>query len=324
MKEAPEVKSIILGTRGSALALAQAKMAESALRAVFPDLNIKRRVIKTTGDRRTDIPLSEVARAADMDKGVFTKELEVSLQNGEIDIAVHSLKDMPSLLDEEFSIAAVLPRASRRDVLIGKESGGLKGLRHGAKVATSSVRRRRLLESMRPDLEIVDIRGNVPTRIHKLRESEELEGLLLAKAGLCRLDLLHDGVVDSGGKVLYVEELDETVFVPAAGQGAVGLEIRSGDMNALNACKKVNDGNTMRLVAAERRFLALLGAGCETPVGVAAEIEEDGELGKIRLRAVLFEDGENVPLRGEALGAGDDPEGLAVKLLAAMKDSKPS
>ena len=247
------MKSIILGTRGSALALAQAEMAESALRAVFPDLNIKRRVIKTTGDRRTDIPLSEVARAADMDKGVFTKELEVSLQNGEIDIAVHSLKDMPSLLDEEFSIAAVLPRASRRDVLIGKESGGLKGLRHGAKVATSSVRRRRLLESMRPDLEIVDIRGNVPTRIHKLRESEELEGLLLAKAGLCRLDLLHDGVVDSGGKVLYVEELDETVFVPAAGQGAVGLEIRSGDMNALNACKEVNDGNTMRLVAAETR-----------------------------------------------------------------------
>ena len=129
MKNFSEAKSIILGTRGSALALAQAEMAERALREAFPGLEIERKIIKTTGDRRTDIPLSEVARAADLDKGVFTKELEVALQSGEIDIAVHSLKDMPSLLDEEFLIAAILPRASRKDVLIGKNPGGLAGLR---------------------------------------------------------------------------------------------------------------------------------------------------------------------------------------------------
>ena len=321
MNKDREVSSIIVGTRGSALALAQVEMAEDALRTAFPDLAIERKIIKTTGDRRTDIPLSEVARAAEMDKGVFIKELEVALQDGEIDIAVHSLKDMPSLLDEEFSVAAVLPRASRKDVLITKEGGGLEGIRQGGRVATSSVRRRRLLEVIRPDIEVVDIRGNVPTRIQKLRDSEELEGLLLAKAGLCRLGLLHDGVVDSGGDVLHVTELDEAVFVPAAGQGAVGLEIRSRDLNALTVCKEVNDSNTMRVVAAERRFLSLLGAGCETPVGVAGTVAEDGKPGEIRLRAVVFEDGENVPLRGEVLGSGDDPEGLAAKLLAAMKES---
>ena len=322
------MKSIILGTRGSALALAQVEMAESALRAVFPDLDIERRVIKTTGDRRTDIPLSEVARAADMDKGVFTKELEVALHDGEIDIAVHSLKDMPSLLDEEFLIAAVLPRASRKDVLIGKKPGGLAGLRQGARVATSSVRRRRLLEWMRPDLEVVDIRGNVPTRIRKLHESGELEGILLAKAGLCRLELLRDGLVESDGEMGYAEELDETAFVPAAGQGAVALEIRAGDPDPLIVCEAVNDINTMRIVAAERSFLALLGAGCETPVGVAGEVDNEAkekeEPEEILLRGVVFEDGEDVPLRGEVSGAGDDPEGLAKRLLAVMKNSEPS
>ena len=123
------MKSIILGTRGSALALAQTDMVERALRAVFPELEIERKVIKTTGDSRTDIPLSEVARAADLDKGVFTKELEVALEGGEIDLAVHSLKDMPSTLDEGFLIAAVRRRASRQDVLIAKKPWGLQGLR---------------------------------------------------------------------------------------------------------------------------------------------------------------------------------------------------
>ena len=323
------MKSIILGTRGSALALAQTDMVERALRAVFPELKIERKVIKTTGDYRTDIPLSEVARAADLDKGVFTKELEVALQEREIDIAVHSLKDMPSLLDEGFSIGAVLPRASRQDVLIAKAPGGLKRLRKGAQVATSSIRRQRLLQSLRPDLEVVDIRGNVPTRIRKLHESCEMEGLLLAKAGLSRLKLLSkDGVVESGGTSCHAEELDETIFVPAAGQGAVALEIRSEDLNSRQVCEAVNDPDTFRSVAAERSFLGLLGAGCETPVGVAAEMNDEaganGASGIIRMRAVVFEDGEAVPLRGEISGSGDDPEGLAARLLAVMKGLKSS
>ena len=319
------MKSIILGTRGSALALAQTDMVERALRAVFPELEIERKVIKTTGDSRTDIPLSEVARAADLDKGVFTKELEVALEGGEIDLAVHSLKDMPSTLDEGFLIAAVLPRVSRQDVLIAKKPGGLQGLRKGAQIATSSVRRQRLLRSLRPDLEVVDIRGNVPTRIRKLHESSEMEGILLAKAGLWRLGLLRDdGMVESGGATCFAEELDETVFVPAAGQGAVALEIRSGDQGSLAACEAVNHADTMRIVAAERSFLALLGAGCETPVGVAGEVEEVVGPGGIRLRAVVFEDEDNTPLRGEVLGPGNDPNGLATRLLAAMKNLEAS
>ena len=211
---------------------------------------------------------------------------------------------MPSLLDEEFSIAAVLPRASRKDVLIGKESGGLEGLRRGAKVATSSVRRRRLLESMRPDLEIVDIRGNVPTRIRKLRESEELEGLLLAKAGLCRLELLHDGVVDSGGEVLYVEELDETVFVPAAGQGAVGIEFRETDQRVRDLLAPVHHEDTATRVLAERAVVRRLDGGCDVPIAAFAEFDGDGLWLRARVGAT---DGTSL-LEAEARGA--DPEQL--------------
>ena len=187
---------IVLGTRGSALALVQAGMVEEALRRAWPGLEIERRIIKTTGDQRTDVPLSEVAQVAQVDKGIFIKELELALEAGEIDVAVHSLKDVPSVLEEDFAIAAVLPRAAVRDVLVTTEEGGLGGLRKGATVATSSVRRRRLLESLRPDLRVVDIRGNVPTRIRKLHESGEIDGLLLARAGLARLGLLEAGLVE--------------------------------------------------------------------------------------------------------------------------------
>jgi hydroxymethylbilane synthase len=202
---------IVLGTRGSALALAQAEMTEAALQAAHPGLEIERRVIKTTGDRRTDVPLAEVAKAeGHLDKGVFIKELEVALAAGEIDVAVHSLKDVPSDLEDGFALAAVLERAPVGDVLVTKAPGGLKALGEGAVVATSSVRRQRMLHSGRADLEVVDIRGNVPTRLRKLAEQEELDGLILAEAGLVRLGLLSEGMVKSGGAELYAETLDET------------------------------------------------------------------------------------------------------------------
>ena len=324
MSEMAEQDRIVLGTRGSALALAQAGMVEEALCSAFPGLEVERRIIRTTGDQRTDVPLSEVARASHLDKGVFIKELEVALQEGEIDVAVHSLKDMPSFLEEGFSIGAVLPRASFRDVLIAKEPGGLGGLGEGATVATSSVRRQRLLHSLRPDLNIVDIRGNVPTRIRKLHESPKIDGILLAQAGLMRLGLLRDGVVESEGKIAHAEELDEESFVPAAGQGAVALEIRSGDEGMRSMCEAVNDKESMLIVRAERSFLALLGAGCETPVGVIGKLirDEDGVevTGMIRMRAVVFEDGEADPLIGEVSGEGDDAEGLAEQLLETLKN----
>ena len=313
---------ITLGTRGSALALVQAGMAEEALRAAWPGLEIQRRIIKTTGDRHTDVPLSEVAQAGSLDKGVFIKELEAALQEGEIDVAVHSLKDMPSVLEEGFSIVAVLPRASPRDALITKKEGGLSDLGKGATVATSSVRRQRLLQSLRPDLRVTDIRGNVPTRIRKLHESEEIDGLLLAQAGLSRLGLLRDGLVESEGKVTYVEELDEKRFVTAGGQGAVALEVRAGDAGTVSICEAVNDAESMLTVRAERSFLTLLGAGCDTPVGVNGTMirkdDEGGGTGDLLLRAVVFEDDEPEPLVGEVSGEGEDSEGLAARLLAGL------
>lgn len=314
---------IVLGTRGSALALVQAGMVEEALRGAWPGLEIERRIIKTTGDQRTDVPLSEVAQVAQVDKGIFIKELELALEAGEIDVAVHSLKDVPSVLEKDFAIAAVLPRAAVRDVLVTTEEGGLGGLRKGATVATSSVRRRRLLESLRPDLQVVDIRGNVPTRIRKLHESGEIDGLLLAQAGLARLGLLGDGLVASEGKEAYAEELDEKSFVPAGGQGAVALEIRAGDDGALSTCEAVNDTESMLTVRAERSFLALLGAGCETPVGVIGKVmgkDDPGAVaGDLLMRAVLFEDGESEPLEGVVSGAREDAGGLAARLLAELK-----
>lgn len=301
-------KRIVLGTRGSALALAQAEMTEAALRAVYSGIEIERRVITTTGDRRTDVPLLEVARVeGHLDKGVFIKELEVALEAGEIDVAVHSLKDVPSELEEGFMIAGVLERAPVGDVLVTKQAGGLEGLPTGAVVATSAVRRQRMLGAMRSDLMVADIRGNVPTRLRKLVEQDDLDGLILAEAGLVRLGLMADRQVRCGKELLWAEVLDPTIFYPAAGQGAVGLEVRVDDAAAVALCAGINHAGTEIAVTAERAFLVLLGAGCETPVGVRCE--QDGKV--LRMWARVFEEGEDVVLDGFAEGPVADPAMVA-------------
>ncbi|RYD20348.1 MAG: hydroxymethylbilane synthase, partial [Verrucomicrobiaceae bacterium] len=187
MSESPS--PIIVGTRGSELALVQATATEAALAAAFPDRAIERKVIKTTGDRRTDVSLADVAKAeGTFDKGVFIKEIEEALDAGEIDIAVHSLKDLPTVLEDRYLLAAVLERAPVRDVLVMREPGGLAALPVGAKVGTSSVRRAKQMEWLRPDITVVDLRGNVPTRLRKLAEDGTYDAILLAEAGLVRLD----------------------------------------------------------------------------------------------------------------------------------------
>jgi hydroxymethylbilane synthase len=290
------------------LALAQAEMTEAALKAAHPELEVERRIIKTTGDRRTDVPLAEVASAeGHLDKGVFIKELEVALAAGEIDLAVHSLKDVPSELEGGFALAAVLERAPVGDVLVTKAPGGLAALPEGATVATSSVRRQRMLLSGRGDLRVVDIRGNVPTRLRKLAEQEDLDGLILAEAGLVRLGLLKEGKVTSGDAELYAETLDADWFFPAAGQGAVALEVREGDAATAELCAAINHPATEAAVTAEREFLVLLGAGCDTPVGVRCAIE--GET--MRVLARVFEEGEEDALVARVEGAVSDPQGLA-------------
>ena len=288
---------ITVGTRGSELALVQASAVEAALAAAFPGLTIERRVIRTTGDRRTDVALAEVAQAEGIiDKGVFIKELEVALADGAIDLAVHSLKDLPTVLDAGFKMAAVLERAPVRDVVVRRAGGGLAGLAAGAVAGTSSVRRARQLRWLRPDLLVADIRGNVPTRLAKLAAGE-FDAILLAEAGLVRLG--HDPArgIEVDGAHLACDVLDETFFFPAAGQGAIGLEIRAGDEHAAAAVAALNHADTWWRVIAEREFLRLLEAGCHTPVGVWTAI--DG--GNLRMEARVFPDDGGDPLTGACL-----------------------
>jgi hydroxymethylbilane synthase len=308
-----------IGTRGSELALVQAAATEASLTTVFPGLPLQRVIIKTTGDRRTDVSLADVAKVEGVfDKGVFIKELEYALDDGSIDIAVHSLKDLPTVLDERFALAAVLARASDRDVLVTRDGGGFESLPAGARVGTSSVRRARQVKFLRPDLEVVDLRGNVPTRLLKLSAGETHDAILLAEAGLVRLGYLAtlpngekmEPVLDMPG--LFAQRLDETVFFPAAGQGAVGLEIRSEDSRSRVYAESIGHSDTWLRVTAEREFLRLLDAGCHTPVGVFSSLT-DGEL---HLQARVFPEAEGEPRIGEARGT--DPLAVAQALYESL------
>jgi len=299
------MKPLIVGTRGSALALAQAEMTETVLRKKFPDREFIRKVITTTGDRRTDVPLSQVAKSEGvLDKGVFTKELEVALENGEIDLAVHSMKDVPTVLADHFAIVGALERAPVSDVLVCSEPGGLQGLSKEATVATSSVRRQHQLRWLRPDLKLVDIRGNVPTRLQKLRENDELDAIMLAEAGLVRLGYDLGSEIDG----LFVEALNPASFYPAAGQGIVGFEIRKDDMDALACAEAITHTSSFCLCRAEREFLRLLGAGCHTPVGVRSWIDGD----TLHMTGRVFDEhGGKEPAEASSKGHIECPEDVA-------------
>jgi len=309
------MKPLVIGTRGSALALVQAEMTEAILTRTFPERKLVRNVIKTTGDRRTDVPLSEVAKVEGvLDKGVFTKELEVALDAGSVDIAVHSMKDVPTVLDESFCIAGVLERAPVRDVLVSMTPGGLDGLPEGATVATSSVRRQRQLKWLRPDLKLVDIRGNVPTRLEKLAGNPELDAIMLAEAGLVRLGYDISGKLDGG---LYVAPLAAETFLPAACQGIVGFEIRKDDEDSRACVEAITHASSMVQARAEREFLRLLDAGCHTPVGVRSWVE--GEVLNMTARVFDEENEQAPPKEAQAQGATSDPESVAATLYQSLK-----
>ena len=307
---------LIVGTRGSALALVQADMTENLLRAAFPETEVVRKVITTTGDRRTDVALSEVAKVEGvLDKGVFTKELEIALEAGEIDIAVHSLKDVPTVLLAGFEISSVLERAPVNDILISKKEGGLEGLPEGAVVGTSSVRRQKMIQWMRPDVRLVDIRGNVPTRLRKLAESTEMDAIILAEAGLVRLGYHAEGEMSTEAGSVFGAILDPDTFLPAAGQGAVGIETRIGDTASQACVKAICHEQTFTRVVAEREFLRLLDAGCHTPVGVATHLFGD----KLMMEAIVFdEQGHQEPKTAELAGDSKDPLATAQQLFNAL------
>lgn len=303
------MKPLVVGTRGSALALAQAEMTERLLREKFPEREIVRRIVTTTGDRRTDVPLSQVAKAEGvLDKGVFTKELEIALENEEIDLAVHSMKDVPTVLADHFEIAGALERAPVADVLVCKKADCLDALPEGAVVATSSVRRQRQLRWLRPDIRLVDIRGNVPTRLQKLRDSEQLDAIMLAEAGLIRLGYDLSEQLEGGLRALIMPTEE---FLPAAGQGIVGFEIRKGDAQTQACIDAINHHESMLLLRAEREFLRLLDAGCHTPVGVKSYIEGKS----MHMMGRVFEEGtDDGPVEASAKGKALKPERVAMKL----------
>ncbi|MEM8955112.1 MAG: hydroxymethylbilane synthase [Verrucomicrobiota bacterium] len=317
--------SLVIGTRGSDLALVQAEAVQSALEASESmERRVERRIIKTTGDKRQDIRLSEIGGKA-VDKGVFTKELEEALLAGEVDAAVHSLKDVPTEMDDRFVIAGVLPRAAVEDVLLMRSAGGLEELEEGAVVATSSLRRLRQLKFLRRDLEIVEIRGNVPTRIRKLMSGElGYDAIMLARAGLERLGYggLESGALEFEGERIGVEVMDAKRFLPAAGQGIVGIETRAGDEETRVDIGGIGDGPAMVQARAERAFLECLQAGCQTPVGVHSWVTGD----RLWMRSRVFDEADadgsagTAPKSGEAVGSVMEPEAVAAALFESLRE----
>lgn len=294
-------------------------MVEAALRLANPGIQIQQKIIHTSGDKRLDLRFSEFAQGERLDKGIFTKELEIALHLGEIDFAVHSLKDVPTVLDDAFSIVAVLPRAPIEDVLISRDGYTLECLPQGAKVGTSSVRRIRQLKWIRPDLQCVEIRGNVPTRLRKLNDPSELDAILLAKAGLDRLGLLGEcGSIHLEGTSLKGSILPEEAFFPAAGQGAIGMEARLNDTETLDLLATINHDPTFARVTAEREFLHLLKAGCQTPIGALTHLECDDVLS---MKVWVFdEDASKVaPVELQASGVVSHPKEVAAKLVQALQ-----
>ncbi len=300
---------IVIGTRGSELARAQARMVSEGLRARWADLAVETKVITTSGDENNRKVRDAVQSAGR--KGLFTAEIERALLAGDVDLAVHSAKDLPSELTAGTEIAAVLPRAPVDDVLISIMPWDLHSLPSNGIVATGSVRRKHQLRWKRADLEIVDLRGNVPTRLRKLA-TDQWHAIILARAGLERLGL------ETNGKKLHfensefsVEVLPQEIFLPAGGQGIIAMQMRSGDERAKMLVEPLNDFDTRLCLRAEREFLRLLHGDCNQPVGVLAII--DGAV--MKMRGQVFDLEATTPRKGSIEGSSEDAEQLAARLL---------
>ena len=310
---------LILGTRGSDLALTQARMVEALLTEAHPDLVCETRIIKTIGDKRPDLKLTEFSTEQIVDKGIFTKELEIALAAGEIHLAVHSFKDVPTALEDQFTIATVLEREDTRDVLLTKKPySKITELPQGARLATSSVRRRAQLQWQRPDLQVEEIRGNVPTRMSKLLKDEGMDGILLALAGIKRLGYLAEDAasLEWEGQTIHVTRLGAPDFLAACGQGAIALETRADDATTRDALAAINHADTFTRVTAERMILDRLQAGCHTPVGVDTLIEGD-QLG-IHLRVFNEDRLSDPPRESRVSGSWNDLGALIDQLMLTL------
>lgn len=253
------MKKIIIGTRGSILALWQANFIKDKLVSLGVESELK--IIKTTGDKILDAPLAKIGG-----KGLFTKELEDKLLSGEIDLAVHSLKDVPIILPSGLNLAAITKREDVRDCFLSDKFAGLESLPQNAKVGTTSLRRAMQLKALRPDLETLSLRGNVQTRLKKLK-SGEFDAIILAKAGVNRLKITQS-------EVAFITPLSTNAMIPAMGQGALGLECKA-NAEIAHILSKLNDKTTQIECEAEREFVRLCDGGCQVPIGVNAKLQGD-------------------------------------------------
>jgi hydroxymethylbilane synthase len=296
----PPERVIIVGSRGSRLALRQTELVLAELRARFPDGRFRVQEVRTTGDRRPDASLAAIGG-----QGVFVKELEAALRSRRVDLAVHSLKDVPSDVGRGLALAAVTEREDVRDAVVSRHSRRLAELPAGSRVGTGSLRRAVQVKALRPDLEVVDLRGNVDTRLRKVEEGQVDAGIL-AIAGLARLGYLERAA----------EILDTDTMLPAIGQGALTLEARADDTEVLEMAAVLDHRESRLATVAERAFLARLGGGCRLPIAALGIIDGDS----LRLRGLIADPQGQRVLRGEASGAASDAEAvgaaLAERLLA--------
>jgi hydroxymethylbilane synthase len=280
-----------IGSRGSQLALWQADHISALLRARGHQVELE--IIHTTGDKITDVPLAMVGTKGGVGKGIFTKEIEEALAAGRVDLAVHSLKDLPTELPPGFELAAITKREDPRDAFCSREYASIDQLPNKARIGTSSLRRQAQLKAIRPDLDMHPLRGNVDTRLRKL-EQGEYDAIILASAGLNRL-----------GKTELIQQIiPAEIMCPAAGQGALGIEIRQGDAGTRDLLAFLNDPNARAATTCERALLNSLGGGCQVPIGAFAEIKN----GKLHLESIVADPDGSLLLRDSR--DGSDPEKL--------------
>jgi hydroxymethylbilane synthase len=289
-----ERSTVVLGTRGSKLAVQQSEWVQAQLHALAPHVSVTLRRIQTSGDKILDVPLAQIGG-----KGLFVKEIEEALLSGEIDLAVHSMKDVPTELPEGLEILCVPPREDPRDALISRDGWSFKDLPCGARIGTSSLRRQSQFLHARPDLAIAMLRGNLDTRLKKLREGQ-FDAIVLAAAGLRRLGWAHE----------ITEFLSPQICLPAIGQGALGIEGRQEDSFIRALLSGLNHAPSKTAVLAERALLHRLQGGCQVPIAAHATVAGAG----VRLEGLVSSvDGKEL-LRDAAEGTIEDPESIGTQL----------
>ena len=295
-------KKLIIGSRSSDLALWQTNFVKREIEKYSPNVEVVTELVSTKGDKILDVALSKIG-----DKGLFTKELELELLHGNIDIAVHSLKDLQTAIPEGLKLAVVTKRHDVEDVLIARTHGmTIKTLRNGAVVATGSLRRRSQLKYIRPDITVIDLRGNVPTRVQKFIDSD-WDAIILARAGIERLKMSK-----------YISSyIDIDEMVPAVGQGALGIEIKEDNRFADEIVQSIHDEKTFLAVSAERSFLRALEGGCQIPIGGHAEIKSNG----LFLAGMVGSVDGQIQLKKKIRGSKKEPEETGRVLAGLLLDA---